>query len=603
MNKIIIVGHPSTPFMDIERLLRECGMGGARASRNEGFTPSELGATLLKAHGVPSDVFELGARKLSQLDPGPLWQSLVLDLMLGNIDQQFWGWSDSNAIHLLEYWKRLDPAIKFVFVYSNPVSVLTRFENDTSLVDPKALDQRLRGWHAFNSEMLHFFNRNADRSVLIHVDEARSSVKTYLQHVRTRLDAPLAEPPAYLLIDQDVGGLATTSSGVQDESAADGSVKYEGVIHEPYLGEQAAPGPLLKRFLAEQVVALLPEADQLYEDLQSVATLPKRRTERSSESVLAAWLDFGAYEQFLAANERALTEHERNNAVERAAYTEQLEALEHANRALEEKVTSLALINEALCEELHQTKSASQELHAGYTQTLVDLQSLETAHRDALAEHSQLLSQLLAVQEDLERRSTLAAAENEAMARTSSQLAAVQAESASNARAFTERLTSAENDNAELKSEYEQLFMQLRIVQEELELLFQDNRQLREREVLRNPPMYGAADRVKQQLTYRLGSTILTCSNSLLGWVYMPAALIKTTWKFRKYRKASANVKLPPISTYRDAKEAEKAKQHLSYRLGKAFLDNIGSPIGWCRLPVAMRRSVSEYQASRAARK
>ncbi|MGV2899412.1 hypothetical protein ACNPPY_26910 [Achromobacter sp. AGC78] len=586
MNKIIIVGHPSTPLLDIEKLLRECGMAGALPSRKEGFTPAELGATLLKAHGVPSDALTLGPGTLNQLEPGPIWQSLVLDLMLGNIDQHFWGWSDSNAIHLLDYWKRLDPALKFVFIYSKPAAALTPAENDAHIGDPKVLDQRLRGWRAFNSEMLHFFNRNPERSVLVHVEEATSSVKTYLQHLRTRLDAPLAEPPAYLLENQASDFSRNVAHWDRSDSAIGGLARYGDLNHEQNPSESLTSKGALKHFLAEQLVAQFPEAGQLYEDLQSVATLPERRSEQTSLPILSAWLDFRSLEQSLADKEQALSEYMANTAAEKAASIQKLELLEDVNRGLNEQINSLSLVNAAIKDELHVAHGLA-----------------EAANRDALAERNELLSQLLTVQEDLERRSAAAATEKLASERINIQLVNAQVEAAANARAFDERLKAVDKDKAELRSEYEQLFAQLRIVHEELELLYRDNRELRKREILRNPPLYGAADRIKQQLTYRLGATILDSSKSLSGWVCMPAALIQTTRNFKRARRASANVKLPPISQYRDAQEAEKVKQHLSYRLGKALLQNIGSPIGWFRLPAAMRRSVREFEASRATKK
>ncbi|WP_334158861.1 hypothetical protein [Achromobacter insolitus] len=665
MNKIIIVGHPSTPFLDIERLLHECGMAGAMPSRKEGFTPAEVGATLLKAHGVSSDALVAGGGTLTQLEPGPLWQGLILDLMLGNIDQQFWGWSDSNAIHLLDYWKQLDPDIKFVFIYSNPVAALSSAEDGAQLVDIKMLDQRLKAWSAFNSEMLHFFNRNPERSVLVHGDEARSSVKTYLQHLRTRLDAPLAEPPAYLLTNQDACAPSNVAHWTESH-AGGGSIAGYGNLtleqHRSALGRRS----VLKPFLAELVIAQFPEAGQVYEDLQSVATLPMHRSERTAIPVLAAWLDLQAQEQSFEQNERALAEYKANNSAERIAFRQKLELLEGANCSLSEQVDSLGLVNGALKDELHVHRVAKEELHADHMQVLAELQKLqrslqqqmfehddqqerlnsltsvlqtkesehrrleaelltsraeleskevalgragarlsqvEAANRDALAEASQLLSQLLAVQEDLERRTAATEAEKLALERLNRQLVAVQTDAAANARDFNDRLMTVDTAKAELQLEYEQIFVQLRIVQEELELLYRDNRDLRKKELLRNPPLYGAADRIKQQLTYRVGSTILESSKSVTGWIGMPIALIQTTRAFRKARRASANVKLPAISQYRDAQEAERTKQHLSYRIGKVFLENIGSPIGWFRLPAAMRKSVQEFQAARATRK
>lgn len=54
MNKILIVGHPTSGYGEVESLLQACGMAAPLPSRQYGFMPDQLGATLAKAHGVPA---------------------------------------------------------------------------------------------------------------------------------------------------------------------------------------------------------------------------------------------------------------------------------------------------------------------------------------------------------------------------------------------------------------------------------------------------------------------------------------------------------------------------------------------------------------------
>nr|VFJ60541.1 MAG: hypothetical protein BECKDK2373B_GA0170837_109311 [Candidatus Kentron sp. DK] len=68
---------------------------------------------------------------------------------------------------------------------------------------------------------------------------------------------------------------------------------------------------------------------------------------------------------------------------------------------------------------------------------------------------------------------------------------------------------------------------------------------------------------------------------------------------FRREKKEQGNVNLPPLSSYADAFEAERCKQHLSYRLGARMIANARTPTGWLKMPWALRREVREFRRQR----
>ena len=99
--------------------------------------------------------------------------------------------------------------------------------------------------------------------------------------------------------------------------------------------------------------------------------------------------------------------------------------------------------------------------------------------------------------------------------------------------------------------------------------------------------IYGTAkDRIKNQLSYKLGRAMIENSKSLWGYIRMPYVLSYIKEKHQKeqkaYRekiKANPNLKLPLIESYPDYKEALKYKNHLSYKLGQAVIDADKSPL------------------------
>jgi hypothetical protein len=151
----------------------------------------------------------------------------------------------------------------------------------------------------------------------------------------------------------------------------------------------------------------------------------------------------------------------------------------------------------------------------------------------------------------------------------------------------------------DLEEENDLLLTQLHIVQEELERYYLENQELIKKQPKPKPKPYGAAERVQQQLSYRLGAAIIANSRSLGGCLKMPFSLIGVTRAYRADLRAKANLKLPPIHAYADAHEAERYRQHLSFQLGQTMLKHIKTPWGWLWMPFAINRIVKNFRKER----
>lgn len=152
----------------------------------------------------------------------------------------------------------------------------------------------------------------------------------------------------------------------------------------------------------------------------------------------------------------------------------------------------------------------------------------------------------------------------------------------------------------ELEEENNLLLTQLHQVQEELERYYLENQSLKKNQVKPQAKLYGAADRIQQQLTYRLGATLIANSRSLGGWFRMPLALRRELNAYRVEIFNKSNQNLPPIHTYVDAHEAERCKQHLSYKLGQTLLKRIKTPWGLFVLPFALLSTVNDFKKARS---
>jgi hypothetical protein len=157
--------------------------------------------------------------------------------------------------------------------------------------------------------------------------------------------------------------------------------------------------------------------------------------------------------------------------------------------------------------------------------------------------------------------------------------------------------------NPELQQENDLLLQQIHQVQDELERYYLENQELKQRPAAPAPLAetfaYGAAERVKRQLSYRLGLIMIQRSRTLSGMLGMPWALMKEAREFRKSNPQAEDGKRPPLNQYRDADEGKKAQQHLSYRLGTTLITHSKTPVAWIKMPFALRREVKAFRQQR----
>lgn len=557
LNKILIVGHESSRYREVERLLTDCGMQPAKPSRREALTPAEVNELLLNGHAPMTLSEEQSRVAWQQVRPTPIWNGVALDLMLGNVTQPLWGWADPNSIRLLDYWKTIDPSIAFIMVYDNLSNVVTSAGAD---IGEEELQRRVSEWVAYNASLLHFYQRNRERSLLVHAQQVRCSVERYIEELRARTNAPLVLPSSW------------PDMFPANETAANDPVAIS-LVH----GSTAEVSAPIREFLADSL-HVFSEAKALYDELQAAASLPRAETGQPAAS--SAW--------------RALAMLDRQLAAIKDVAIDQRRAIE--TRAAE---------NAALVQRL-QEQGESHRKQLASTQTALDGR---TAEVKALAAEKAKLGLRIT---DLERNAKRGGAEIAALRQqlgTSEKTAAAQA---GEIRSLQSEKSSLQARHVELErqseaaaADSELLLNQLHAVQQEFERYHEDNRtlkhSLRAARRARRRVYTGAADRIRGELNHRLGSTLLRERRSLIGLLKLPWTLLQERQAFLRDQAAAAIRDLPPLADYSDAPEGELVMRDLPYRLGAVISASGRNPVAWLKLPFLLRREVGAFRRERNA--
>ena len=545
-NHILVVAHPSAQAQQVFDLLKTAGVQEALPSRREQLSAQALTETLLKAHGLQWSNGQVPT-SIESVQASPMWQSLVLDLVLGNMEQPLWAWLDPQAVHLLDFWQQQSAHTVFMLVYDDIHNIYQQCLQSGAEASPESINAKVQSWVAYNEALLQFHLRNPERSFLVHAKQVAQSAQSYVQQINQRVAAPLqlavghstaSEQPVDTA-EQPTSQLASTELQTQPSTAAQPST--DG----------------LANWLIEQLVNTQSDALQLYEALQAAANLPLAHVAGSAPAADAAalhqaWASFSAAQLQYRSNRQQVQDLQQQ--LQAQAQT-MAEAAQQKQGALQAQPKAAEEENALLLEQLHKVQ---EELEKLYLQGKEDKKNLENQN-----------AQIKKLQEQL-------------------------------AKAPSNQKTDA--SVTELKEENDLLLKQLHIVQEELERYFLESQKYKKHSSKKTDvkEYYGAAERVKQQLSYRLGSTMIANSRSFSGWLSMPFALNAEVKKFRQDQEKKENQKLPPISAYMDAYEAERVKQHLSYRLGACMIKNSKSLSGWLSMPWKLSQEVKDFRKKQA---
>ena len=426
------------------------------------------------------------AENTATFNPGRFMEQMASDIFIANIKTDIWGWADTRSALLLDYWVNFDPRIQLVIVYISPQQMLANVMSTTT--ETLSVDAIMSAWQTYYQQLLRFYLRNPQRSILVDARESIQNPQALLKHCAEQWSwSPSSLPKNLLPIDM-----------LQDPLAL-------------YIAQQLSDNYPDVISLQHEIAATLTRLSD-----NKPITLPM-----TGESLIKSYralqdrsLELNKIQQ--AYEELAIVKAEFNDTI--TAYQQQEQEIEHLNQLLvaqleqvQEELKSYFLKNEAGQKQVDDltsqlttlTQSVQQQSHLA-SERQGQIEQLTQEHNKALAEHTKqqqetqaqqqsaqqenelLLLQLHQVQEELETYFLKSEAGQKQVDDLSSQLTnltqAVQQQSHLSAerQGQIEQLTQEHNktlaehtkQQQSIQQENELLLLQLHQVQEELEHYF-----------------------------------------------------------------------------------------------------------------------------------
>jgi hypothetical protein len=153
----------------------------------------EFHQAALRSNGLGTEGY-LAAGSVVVPEPlEPIGRRLAADRARGG---GVWGWKEPRTVLFLDFWERILPEARFLFVFRRPWEVLDslfRRGNAEFLAEPRLA---LRVWRHYNERILRFARRAADRCLVVEASQVVADQAGVAAAVRRRLDLPLSVPSA-----------------------------------------------------------------------------------------------------------------------------------------------------------------------------------------------------------------------------------------------------------------------------------------------------------------------------------------------------------------------------------------------------------------------
>lgn len=599
MSVIIQAGHQSSHANRLMQMLYERGLNEPIKSHTYQLTANEITEKLAKVLVKNSSIINT-----------KIIDGLIVDLLLANLEQDDWGWSDENNLDTLPYWQQVEQNSRFILVFDSPKLLLSQLLG--SEVTPNLLEQTINSWLIYHQKMLDFFENHNQNCLLIEGHLAVNNlmnVKEHIQAIGTNLKLKnnwqlqitnkveeTQTNPMFEIVASEILKQYPESLALYDTLVEKSSIRLKN-RHLPakndltnliqtlnLLNEQE---DFKKKILIEnanlqnQLLALMSEKQTLEQQISQNALLLEQ-SKNSMNAEQKAQIERAEQENTLLISQLHQVQEELEKYyLQNQKTAEQLKSVEAQKQQLQAQIDAKAKLEG----ELNSLKDAKQKAE--------QLASEQKKQAETLAQNKQKVESELASLKDAKQKAENLAneqknklqAETDAKKKLESEIA--------NLREAKQKADEKAKVSNNAKQENELLISQLHQVQEELERYYLENQKLKS-EQNKEPPKpvyYGAADRVKEDLPYRLGATMVNHSKSAKDLAVLPLALAK---EYREFNKNKPSDNLPDLAQYQDADEAEKVKKHLSYRLGKTLVDGVKSK-KVLDLPLRLGREIAGF--------
>lgn len=480
-------------------------------------------------------------KKTSKLIDNKLAESVAIDFLLTNLEVESWGWNSNKNLIALHFWEWLEPDCKFILVFDHP-SEIFRYAVKNNL-SQTLLDSMIEDWIIFQKDLLKFFVDNKNKCVLLEGNAALVNIKA------TEKCINLIAPDLHLNHKESISNEVVFENKVPP-SCMNNSNKKE----------------ILSNKLIYELLSEYPELINTFDDLMEEASIktddnPIYREALKREDIYSVIKEI---KNVSNDNHKNIIDSLKVELNKKESSVEELKSLLNSSENINKKQANII-------KRLKQkTESSSRSLNQKNTVT-APIDDNNSKMIDLQRENKFILRQLHLVQKELEYYFNLKVSENTKELQNTKKIE-------------SDKRIHEDNDYQSIQE-------------------LQSVRKSKDTMILEMPKEvpFGVEKRIKMELPYRVGASIIENSKSRRGMLAIPKAIAMEYIDYNK--NVNLMDSLPAIEEYGDFDKAEKIKQHLSYQIGEIVAESIKEPKKIITAPIKIGNRVLSFKKAKFIQK
>ena len=188
---IIITGMHRSGTSLTASLLQNAGMEigdrlmGATEWNPKGFFEDwdfvELHQAILSSQGIASE----GWTKEKLVEVQGQYLATAQNLILARKNQLIWGWKDPRTTLFLDFWLKLIPQAKFIFVFRSPWEVVDSLFRRGDIIFDSNPNFAIEQWSIYNGAILDFYQRHQEQCLLLDINSIINKFMTNYYYTYT----------------------------------------------------------------------------------------------------------------------------------------------------------------------------------------------------------------------------------------------------------------------------------------------------------------------------------------------------------------------------------------------------------------------------------
>ena len=135
-----------------------------------------------------------GWTKHNSIEVQPQYVAPAQDLISGRRDKATWGWKDPRTTLFLDFWSKLIPQAKYIFVYRSPWEVVDSLFRRGDIIFQRNPNFAVKQWCRYNQLILDFYECHQEQCLLLGIESVINNSNLPIDLVNQKWNLELESP-------------------------------------------------------------------------------------------------------------------------------------------------------------------------------------------------------------------------------------------------------------------------------------------------------------------------------------------------------------------------------------------------------------------------